>query len=528
MLTCILSLTPIWAVENATAPVTLDGRRLFEVSQLEAFDAQPRAEYASRILNQVVQSDEPVTVNVVEINELPVIQVNGINLLTVTRRDTPPGITQEQQAERWRDRITIVVQQAQQQRRPNYLRNALFRSVGCVLLAIALNGILGWIWQHLLSRLIPQGRATPGTGTPSQRIALLLQLALATIKGGIWLGTVLYVSNQFPQTRVWSQKTIDVILFSLVAPIITLGGNSYSIIQIIFLIALFFGLVFVANSAKTVLRSRILYVTGMSRGAQETIAVIVNYTLIFIGTVILLQLWGLDLTSLTIFAGVLGVGIGLGLQGIAKEFVSGLVIIFERPIQVGDFVNVGDYMGIVERISVRSTEIRTLDQLSVLVPNSRFLEKEVVNWNHNNLVSRLRLPIHVAYGSNLDTVREALIDSAKDHPDVVSQPEPNVLFIGYGNYALEFELLVWIAEPRKHPRIKSDLYFRMDKILRDRGIRIPLPQQDLNLRSGSLPLEFSPQMEASLKNWLKNQVNGLNQDNHFKTDAEREKKGKQD
>jgi small-conductance mechanosensitive channel len=234
--------------------------------------------------------------------------------------------------------------------------------------------------------------------------------------------------------------------------------------------------------------------------------------MIFLGTIVVLQLWGLDLSSLTILASVVGVGIGLGLQGIAKEFISGLVLIFERPIRVGDFVNIGELMGTVERISVRSTEIRTLDELSIIVPNSRFLEAEVVNWTHHSPVSRLKIPVNVAYGSNLSVVRSALIDAAKEHADVLAEPSPRVFFKGFGDNSLNFELLIWIAEPRHQFRIKSDIYFRIEAILRHRHIEMPFPQRDLHVRSGSLPLEVPPQLTESfallsqgLRQWLEHQ-----------------------
>jgi small-conductance mechanosensitive channel len=335
----------------------------------------------------------------------------------------------------------------------------------------------------------------------------------------MFLFTALYITDLFPQTRELSRKITDTIVGSLVSELIPLGNSSYSVLDLFILIGLFTGVLILARTTKKILRSRVLRLTGLNRGSQETVAQIATYGIIFLGTIVVLQLWGLDLSSLTIFASVLGVGIGLGLQGIAKEFISGLVLIFERPIKVGDFVNVGELMGTVERISVRSTEIRTLDELSIIVPNSRFLEEEVVNWTHHSSLSRLKVPVTVAYGSDLTAVRGALIDAAKEHPDVLAEPAPRVFFKGFGDSSLNFDLLIWTAEPQKQFRLKSDLYFRIEAILRHRNIEIPFPQQDLHVRSGSLPLEISPQLVESLAQlsngltkWLERQSTVASQD----------------
>ncbi|MBE9225178.1 mechanosensitive ion channel [Phormidium sp. LEGE 05292] len=502
---------PVLAQQNSTAHVTLDGRQLFKVSQLNEFDAQLRANNANQILNQAVTSGNRAQVKVLEINGFPVIQVNGTNLVTVTDKDVPVGVTKQEQAERWQNILQAAINQAQKERRPGYNRYATLVSLGSVLLGIVVTLLLGWLWKYWLIPLLPTPERVRETAVPP-KVHLLAKLILGFLRLGVWLYALVYIANLFPQTRALGQKISDVITYTLAEPIVNLGSNSYSVIQIAILIALFLVLLSLTKVVRNVLRSRVLLFTGMNRGDQETIATIANYTLIFIGTVLLLQLWGLDLSSLTIFAGVLGVGIGLGLQGIAREFVSGLVIIFERPIQVGDFINVGQFMGTVERISVRSTEIRTLERLSIIVPNSYFLEKEVINWSQGSPVALIKLPVRIAYNSDLNKVRQALLDAAKDHPEVASDPPPNVLFKSYGENYLNLDLTAWITEPRRQVVIKSDIYFRIDEIFRERDIEIPYPRQELHLRSGNLPVELSPELEASLTKLLSNKANGSNQD----------------
>nr|WP_242016743.1 mechanosensitive ion channel domain-containing protein [Trichocoleus sp. FACHB-46] len=283
---------------------------------------------------------------------------------------------------------------------------------------------------------------------------------------------------------------------SFTAPIISLGKQAYSIIDLLILVGLLLGLVGLAGAVTNVLRSRILSVSGINRSAQEAVAIITKYTLIFIGSIVLLQIWGLDITSLAIVASALGVGIGFGFQDIAKNFGSGVVLLFERPVQVGDFVEVGEYQGTIERIGARSTIIRTLDQISIIVPNSRLLEGEVKNWTYHSSIVRLHLPVHVAYHSEPNLVRLTLLEATKAHRGVLTVPPPQVWFQGFGEHALNFELLVWTAEPSKQFFLKSELYFRIEALLRQRQIEIPLPQRDLHIRSGSL--ELSPQLQKAI------------------------------
>ncbi len=519
---CLLSIPPVLAQDkdSPTAPIILDARQLFEVSQSGRYNAEERAEDANAVLKDKVRIDAPpVPVRIDESQNLPIIKVDGAHLLTVTQEDAPPGRTAKEQANIWAGRLEQAIQEAQEQRSPAYIRKAILLSIGYILLASACSYALGWIWRHWLQPMLPKEMSDSQDTRQRLNVELGVKVILAGIRAALLLFTTLYITDLFPQTRELSRKITSTIVGSLVSKLIPLGDTSYSVLDLFILFGLFTGVVVLAGTAKKVLRSRVLRLTGLSRGAQETVAQVVTYGMIFLGTIVVLQLWGLDLSSLTIFASVLGVGIGLGLQGIAKEFISGLVIIFERPIRVGDFVNVGELIGTVERISVRSTEIRTLDEVSIIIPNSRFLEGEVVNWTHHSPVSRLTVPVSVAYGSNLSMVRSALISAAKEHPDVLSEPAPRVFFKGFGDNSLDFNLLIWICEPPKQFRIKSDLYFRIEAILRHRKIEIPFPQRDLHVRSGSLPLEISPQLVESLTQlsnglaiWLEKQSTVTTQD----------------
>ncbi len=489
---------PVQAQSKPVSAITLDGNKLFEVSEAGQFSAESRAADANLILKEAVRSTETVKVEIVKNNHLPVIRVNNRHLLTVTQEDIPVGRTTDEQAEIWAKRISEGVQQGQEERRLSYIWRAILITVLSILGAIVLHKTLGWVWHYWLRRLVPRDASNPDTGTQPQAVELFLKLTLFIMRIGLWLGTAIYITNLFPLTRYWSQRITNILWMSLTSPAISLGESSYSVVNLIILICLFFALVAVTGAVTNLLRSRFLRITSLSRGIQESIAVIINYSLIFIGTVVLLQIWGLDLSSLAILASVLGVAIGFGFQGIAKELVSGLVITFERSIQVGDFVQIGEYMGTVERLNPRSTHLRTLDDILVIVPNARLLEKEVVSWNHRSSASRLVLPVRVAYGSTLSDVRSALLDAAKNNSDVLKKPAPKVWFKGFGEDFLDFQLLVWILQPPKQFQIKSDLYFQIEESLRHHDIKIPFPQRSLHVQSGNLPLAVPPQLEKSL------------------------------
>ena len=166
---------------------------------------------------------------------------------------------------------------------------------------------------------------------------------------------------------------------------------------------------------------------------------------------------------------------------------------------MGDFVDFGQVKGTVSRIGSRSTEIRTLDQVSIIVPNSHFLDREVTNWSHGNPVSRIRLPVGVAYSADPPQVKAALLEACQKNQEILSAPAPQVFFLGFGDNALNFELLVWIAQPSRQLVIKSDLYFAIEACLRHHDIQIPFPQRDLHIRSGHLPVDLSPEAEQLLR-----------------------------
>ncbi len=489
-----LYLAPSIAQVQEKAPIVLDGQAIFEVSEFAQYTAKERADLTNFQLKSSIQSDTPLNVTVGNRNQLPTILLNGNYLMTVTTGDVISGNTTEEQAKLWAKEIQKLGFKAQNERSQEYFRNATVIALILATVAIAIFWGLGWLRKRF-RQSIKQKLSSINKDGFSSILDLALSLILTTSRIIVIVTTILYIADLFPSSRSLGYQVKNVILSSFTSPLINLGKSSYSVIDLLILSVMILGLVLFARVITNLLRQRILNLAGINRGTQDAIAVIAQYSLIFVGTLILLQIWGLDLSSLTILASALGIGLGIGLQDIAKNFGSGLILVFERPIQVGDFIEVGNLHGTVERIGARSTEIRTLDLVSIIVPNSRFLDSEVINWSHGNPISRLHIPLGVGYGSNPTQVRLALMEAA-NHPKVLQSPPPQVLFKGFGDNSLDFELLVWTSEPHKQFLLKSDLRFLIFEILAQNQIEIPFPQRDLNLKSGKI--ELSSKLESAL------------------------------
>ena len=320
-----------------------------------------------------------------------------------------------------------------------------------------------------------------------------MHLLFLVPKAALWVATFLFATTQFMTLERLRHMAAQVVVMSVSAPLFQLNQRAYSALDVLELPLVLAALWLVVGGLTRLIKAHILRSITMERGLLEAVALLTRYTLTFLGVIVVLQIWGIDVSSLTFVASVLGVGIGFGLQHIANNFVSGLVVSVERPIQPGDFVKVGEWTGTVERIGPRNTEIRTLDNVSILVPNSRFLESEVINWTHGDPVSRLHVPVAVAYGSDIARVRAALLDAARSHPDILGNPRPRVEFRSFGDSALHFDLLAWTRDPRIQFRLISDLNYRIEANLRRARIQIPFPQRDLHLRS--------PELEHILRAW---------------------------
>src|SRR6266516_404279 len=277
-----------------------------------------------------------------------------------------------------------------------------------------------------------------------------------------------------------------------------LPGVTLSLLQIFLLIALLIGVFWFSSRTKRFLFNRFLARSGLYRAFQHSIAQIVGYIVLIVGILIVLDNAGIHLGALTVFAGAVGVGVGFGLQNIASNFISGLVILAERPITLGDRVEVAGIAGQVERIRARCTVIRTNDNIMLIVPNSKFIDSPVTNWQYSDPSVRFRLPVGVAYGSDVNKVREALTAAAREHSATLEDPEPTAFLEKFGNSTIDFELVAWSREMSHSPRrFRSDLNYLIYKHLTAAGIEIPNPQRDLHIRSGTLKVENVTKREST-------------------------------
>ncbi len=248
------------------------------------------------------------------------------------------------------------------------------------------------------------------------------------------------------------------------------------------LAVLAFVLVLIATRAvQQAMLTRLLPRTRMDAGAQHSLSTGVGYLGVLIGAVVGVSTLGIDLSNLAIVAGALSVGIGFGLQSIVNNFVSGLILLIERPVKVGDWVIVGGQQGIVKRISIRATEVETFDRSSVIIPNSDLITNAVINRTHKDRYGRVDVPVGVAYGSDTRKVESLLLEIGRAQSEVLSIPEPFVVFIAFGESSLDFELRVYTANNLHGIRIATEIRHQVAERFAAEGIEIPFPQRVVHL-----------------------------------------------
>ncbi len=279
-------------------------------------------------------------------------------------------------------------------------------------------------------------------------------------------------------------------IFDVLNTPMTIGKLQISINDIIVSLVLIILSVYLARLLSNLLMTKGLARTQLDIGTKYVLKRVTEYALVTIGGIIAFQTVGIDLSGLAVVFGLLSVGIGFGLQNVASNFISGIILLFERPIQVGDRITVGDTQGDVEEINIRATTIRSLDNISIIVPNNEFIEGRVTNWSHGDLKVRMNVDVGVSYNSDLERVLTALQEVAEENPDVLKAPKPEVLLLEFGDSSWNMQLRVWLADPKNYYRVLSAINCAIVHKFRERDIEIPFPQRDLHVRS-PLPVPFN-------------------------------------
>jgi small-conductance mechanosensitive channel len=266
--------------------------------------------------------------------------------------------------------------------------------------------------------------------------------------------------------------------------LITIDGNTITLWTIISIIILIIILVIIVTQVSKLLEKRIFVKKKIDLGVGHGIVILFKYLSITIGIIIILSSSGINLSILTVLLGTLGVGIGFGLQSITSNFISGIIILFESHLKVGDRIEVGNTSGDVVKIATRATTILTNDNIAIIVPNSNFINKEVINWSYNDRLVRFKIPIRVAFTSDVRLVEKLLLEVAEENVNALKNPEPVIRFINFGDSGLNFELRVWTTSLiHRQGKITSELNFGIFEKFKTHNIMIPFPQMEVEIRN---------------------------------------------
>jgi small-conductance mechanosensitive channel len=300
---------------------------------------------------------------------------------------------------------------------------------------------------------------------------------------GVQMASILLQESVGIIARIWSYLTQQFTFGR-----ITVSASSLFVGVLVMMVTLF-----AARWTSTLLERRMSYRNHIDPGLRYTICRLVRYVVTTVGLLVALkQAFAIDLTSIAVIFTALSVGIGFGLQYIASDIASGFILLFERPIRIGDRITIGEDEGDVQSINLRTTIVTTNDRIAIIVPNSKLVSQRVVNWSYGDPRARIGIPIGVANDSDIQLVTDTLIEAAKGVDNVLTEPPARVQFLKFGDYSLDFRLLVWTNQPRRHAQIRSDINYRIAELFRERSIRIPYPTQEFLLKG--VPRNLEPNL----------------------------------
>ncbi|GMG83767.1 DUF3772 domain-containing protein [Paralimibaculum aggregatum] len=331
---------------------------------------------------------------------------------------------------------------------------------------------LGLLLFHVVQSVV--GRVTGEDGGAMERLKLV----------PILLGLLLSCAAVPVLALIWGVAPSDLeVAWRRVLQGFTIGDVTISPVDfLLFIIFVVIGFI-VTSRAKRFLRRQILPLTGLDTGGSDAIAAGAGYLGFAVTVLVAIAATGVDLSNLAIVAGALSVGIGFGLQNIVNNFVSGVILLIERPIKAGDWIELPSGMGYVKNINVRSTEVETFDRASLFVPNSQLISENVINWTHSNLHGRIICKVGVEYGTDPRKVERILIDIARAHPLMLRRPAPYVLFRGFGSDSLDFEIRGILRDVNWLLNVQSDLNYEIARRFTEEGIGIPFRQADISIKN---------------------------------------------
>lgn len=276
---------------------------------------------------------------------------------------------------------------------------------------------------------------------------------------------------------------------------IPIGNFSVSLASLATGVVIFLVAVTISNALQAYLQRRLTDETQIDPGIRYTLFRLAHYLIIALGMIFALRAaFSLDLTSLAVLFTALSVGIGFGLQYIAGDIASGFILLFERPVRVGDFVTIktdagGEIQGRIQSINLRTTVVVTNDYLTIVVPNSKLVNQTFTNWTYAGKKARIAIEVGVDYNSDVDLVTKTLLKAAEGVKLVLNDPPPTVLFTKFGESTLDFKLLAWTNQPRRHQRIRSDINYNINKMFAEVGLKIPFPQRDVHIHQDEVKNE---------------------------------------
>jgi small-conductance mechanosensitive channel len=270
-------------------------------------------------------------------------------------------------------------------------------------------------------------------------------------------------------------------------PLVSIGPAVISIAVVLKSLFLFWVLFIIASRVTSFLQERLASTTDIDPSLSFALTRFLKFFLFTLGVLVTLDTAGVKLSTLTIFGGALGLGLGFGLQNIANNLVSGIILLLDRSIKQGDVITVGDSYGWVVKLHARYIVVRTRDGVEKLIPNANLIASEITNWSHSDRAVRLHVKVGVSYKSDPFKIRDLLLHVADNHERVLKYPQPNVLFINFGESSLDFELRLWINDPQEGiENVRSAMRFEIWKVFKENGIEIPFPQRDLHIKSGTV------------------------------------------